>query len=494
VNHYILAIDQGTTSTRAMIFDHDLNVVAVSQREFPSFYPHSGWVEQNADEIWGSVVAVIGESLAKARLEAKDINALAITNQRETTVVWDKSTGLPVYFALVWQSRQSAELCDEMKQRGVEELIRAKTGLVIDSYFSASKIRWILDHIDKGQERADNNELAFGTIDTWLTYKLTKGKIHVTDVSNASRTLLMDLDSCCWDKQLCDLWNIPMDMLPKIVSTSEVVGVTEPQLFGAPIPIAALVGDQQSALFGQLCLTPGEVKNTYGTGCFLLMNTGNQRIASHNGLLTTVGWRINNQTVYALEGSVFVAGAAVQWLRDGMKLVRTSAESESLAKSVSDNGGVIVVPAFVGMGAPYWNQQVRGAIFGLTRAASDAHIVRATLESIAYQTADVVKAMEDDAGLTLAGLQVDGGASRNDFLMQFQADILNVSVHRPAISETTALGAAMLAGLAVGVWKSVDELKEKWQVDQIFESKMSEQDRLNAMEKWHRAIHACMEF
>jgi glycerol kinase len=494
MNPIILAIDQGTSSSRAIIFDKELNIISIGQKEFPTYYPQPSWVEQNADEIFASVTSVVSESLAKARLNASDISAIAITNQRETTVIWDKITGNPVYFALVWQSRQTADLCEQKRKRGYEPLFKRKTGLVLDPYFSASKIRFILDHIENGQARAEAGELCFGTIDTWLTYKLTKGKSFKTDVSNASRTLLMNIETCEWDPELCHAWNIPMELLPEIVDTSCVVGITDKSIFGAEIPIASLVGDQQAALFGQLCLSPGDVKNTYGTGCFMLMNTGETKIQSKNGLLSTVAWRFKGKTVYALEGSVFVTGSAVQWLRDGVGLIRRSEETEAICKGLKDTNGVVVVPTFVGLGAPYWNPMVQGAMFGLTRGTTDQHIIRATIESIAYQSHDVIKAMEKDAHQPIKKLKVDGGASRNDFLMQFQADILNTEVVRPLISETTALGAAMLAGLAVGIYKNIGDLSKVWKASQTFKPAMKEELRKDKLERWHMAIQAVTVF
>lgn len=491
---YICAIDQGTSSTRAMIFDETMCVISTASLPLETFYPHPGWVEQDAMVIFESVLEVVKKALSQASLEAKDISALAITNQRETTVVWDKQSGYPVRKALVWQSRQSAFYCEDLKSKGFEPFIQKRTGLVIDAYFSASKIRFVLDEIEDGQVRAEKGELLFGTIDSWLVYQLTQGRTHITDVSNASRTLLMNIDTCEWDPKLLDIWNIPACMLPKIVDTSQVVAHTDASFFGENIAIASLVGDQQAALFGQLCLHPGDVKNTYGTGCFLLMNTGTQKIESKHGLVTTVAWRKNNQTIYALEGSVFIAGAAIQWLRDGLHLIQTSSESETKALTVSDNGGVTVVPAFVGLGAPYWRSDIKGAIFGLTRGTTDAHIVRATLESLAFQSADVVKAMEEDAGLKLKKLQVDGGASLNNFLMNFQAGILDTEVIRPQISETTALGAALLAGLAVGVYKNEEDLYQHWKQDQSFNSTMSKSTRHNAKLQWQHAIRAVLAY
>ncbi len=491
---YLLAIDQGTTSSRAMIFDENINVMAIAQKEIESYYPKPGWVEQNADEIYASVIAVIFEALTKAGLRMNQINAIGITNQRETTVIWDKDNGKPVYFALVWQSRQTNDICERVRAQNVEAIIKAKTGLVIDSYFSASKIRWVLDKIPDGQRKAENGELMFGTIDTWLVYKLTNHNVHVTDVSNASRTLLMDINSLKWDDELLSFWNIPKAILPDIKSTSEVYGLTATEIVNAEVPIAALVGDQQASLFGQACFNAGDVKNTYGTGCFLLMNIGDKVKMSLNGLVTTVAWKLKDQICYALEGSVFVAGAAIQWLRDGIKIIGNATESEQMAKEVSDNGGVYVVPSFVGMGAPYWDADVKGAMFGITRGTTKAHLVRATLESLAYQTYDVLKAMESDTGFDVKLLKVDGGASRNNFLMQFQADILQANIKRAMVNETTALGAAFLAGLAVGVWESIDEIKEKWKNDIEFTPIMDQAESDKLLQSWHKAVNATRIF
>jgi len=455
-----------------------------------SFYPYAGWVEQNADDIYAGVIAVIWEALAKANLKMSDISAIGITNQRETTVIWDKATGKPVYFALVWQSRQSSDLCEAVKAQGVEPMIKAKTGLVIDPYFSASKIRWILDKIPDGQIRAEAGELMFGTVDTWLTYRLTGKKVHVTDASNASRTQLMNLESLAWDDELLALWNIPKIILPMIMSSSQVYGYTDVELFNCAVPIASMIGDQQASLFGQACFSKGDVKNTYGTGCFLLMNIGNEIKMSDNGLVTTVAWKIKDQVNYALEGSVFVAGAAIQWLRDGLKLIDSAVISEAYAQMVTDNGGVYVVPSFVGLGAPYWDSDARGSIFGLTRGTTTAHLVRATLESLAYQTYDVLKAMESDTGYQIKTLKVDGGASRNNFLMQWQANILQANVNRAMINETTALGAAFLAGLAVGVWESLDEIKQKWENDNEFKPEISSFVASEYLKCWHKAVNA----
>lgn len=493
MQNYVMAIDQGTTSTRAILFDQQSNIIGIAQKELENYYPHPGWVEQNANDIWASTVGVMFEVLAKTGIKDTQIAAIGITNQRETTVVWDKESGQPIYFAIVWQSRQSDSYCEVFKAQGLEEMIKEKTGLLLDPYFSASKIRFILDHVAGAQERAERGELLFGTMDTWLLWKLSQGAKHMSDVSNASRTMLMNLKTLDYDEELLKLWNIPRCMLPEIHDTSEVYGYTS-GLFDHPIPIAALVGDQQAALFGQTCFDAGNVKNTYGTGCFLLMNTKEKIIHSQHGLLTCVGWRIRGQTAYVLEGSVFVAGAAIQWLRDGLAIISSSSESESRAKQVNDCDGVYVVPSFTGLGAPYWKPQVKGGILGLTRGTKQEHIIRATIESLAYQTSDVVFAMQEDSGLAIKKMQVDGGASRNDFLLQFQSDILNTQVIRSTISETTALGAAYLAGLAVGVWKHQDDIRKQFQVASIFEPMMEEENRIAHLNGWKRAIHAIMEF
>ena len=493
MQNYVMAIDQGTTSTRAILFDQQSNIIGIAQKELENYYPHPGWVEQNANDIWASTVGVMFEVLAKTGIKDTQIAAIGITNQRETTVVWDKESGQPIYFAIVWQSRQSDSYCEAFKAQGLEEMIKEKTGLLLDPYFSASKIRFILDHVARAQERAERGELLFGTMDTWLLWKLSQGAKHMSDVSNASRTMLMNLKTLDYDEELLKLWNIPRCMLPEIHDTSEVYGYTS-GLFDHPIPIAALVGDQQAALFGQTCFDAGNVKNTYGTGCFLLMNTKEKIIHSQHGLLTCVGWRIRGQTAYVLEGSVFVAGAAIQWLRDGLAIISSSSESESRAKQVNDCDGVYVVPSFTGLGAPYWKPQVKGGILGLTRGTKQEHIIRATIESLAYQTSDVVFAMQEDSGLAIKKMQVDGGASRNDFLLQFQSDILNTQVIRSTISETTALGAAYLAGLAVGVWKHQDDIRKQFQVASIFEPMMEEENRIAHLNGWKRAIHAIMEF
>lgn len=493
MHKYIMAIDQGTTSTRAMLFDEYSNVVGIAQKELENYYPKPGWVEQSALDIWGSVVAVMFEVLAKTGIKDTQVMAIGITNQRETTVVWDKKTGKPIYFAIVWQSRQSDSYCEELRKQGVEESIKNKTGLQLDPYFSASKIRWILDHVEGAQQRAEQGKLLFGTMDTWLLWKLTEGQKHMTDVSNASRTMLMDLTTLDYDEEMLRLWNIPRCMLPEIRDTSEVYGFSS-GLFEQPIPIASLVGDQQAALFGQTCFSAGSVKNTYGTGCFLLMNTKQEIIHSKNGLVTCVGWRVRGEVDYVLEGSVFVAGAALQWLRDGLKILQDSAESEEQTRSVKSCDGVYVVPLFTGLGAPYWKAQVKGAMFGLSRGTRREHIVRATLESLAYQTNDVLEAMKEDSQLDIVSLQVDGGASRNDFLLQFQSDITMCDVVRSRVSETTALGAAYLAGLAIGYWKDKKAIQEQFQRAKCFVPTVDEDKRKERLEGWKRAIEAVMYF
>ncbi|MEG2801170.1 MAG: glycerol kinase GlpK [Longicatena sp.] len=493
MDSYIMAIDQGTTSTRAILFDKESNIVGVAQKELDNYYPHSGWVEQNANDIWASVVGVMFEVLAKTGIKDSQIAAIGITNQRETSVIWDKETGVPIYFAIVWQSRQSDAYCVALKEQGKEELIKEKTGLLLDPYFSASKIRWILDNVEGAQSRAQNGELLFGTMDTWLLWKLTNGEKHMSDVSNASRTMLLNIHTLDYDEELLKLWNIPRCILPEVHDTSEVYGVTK-GLFDHPIPIASLVGDQQAALFGQTCFEAGNVKNTYGTGCFLLMNTKDKIIHSRNGLVTCVGWRIKGEVDYVLEGSVFVAGAAIQWLRDGLQIIAKSSESEERSIKVEDSGGVYVVPSFTGLGAPYWKPQVKGAMFGLTRGTNQNHIIRATLESLAYQTNDVLMAMKEDSGLDIGSMQVDGGASRNNYLLQFQSDITKTQVVRSTISETTALGAAYLAGLAVGYWKDKAEIKAQFKVSNTYLPTMSEIKREENLAGWKKAIHAVMEF
>lgn len=492
MKRYILAIDQGTTSSRAILFDEMSNILAVAQKEVDTYYPHPGWVEQNANDIWASVVGVMNEVVARSGIRSEQIAAIGITNQRETSVIWEKESGQPIGFAIVWQSRQSDSYCQRLKEEGREAWIREKTGLQLDPYFSASKIRFLLDRHGL-QERAERGELCFGTIDSWLVWKMSNGRKHITDVSNASRTMLMNLETLDYDEELLALWNIPRCLLPKIVDTSGMLAVCE-TVFASAIPITAIVGDQQAALFGQTCFDGGDVKNTYGTGCFLLMNTKDRIIRSKHGLVTCVGWRIQGVCDYVLEGSVFVAGAAVQWLRDGLHLITTSAESEERARLVESSDGVIVVPAFTGLGAPYWKPQVKGAMFGLTRGTRQEHIIRATLESLAYQSCDVITAMEEDAGMKIHHLQVDGGASRNSFLMQFQSDLLNATVIRSTISETTALGAAYLAGLAIGYWKDQAAIKEQFQIARRYVPTIDPQTRERLLKGWKKAVQAAITF
>ncbi len=489
-SHYMLALDQGTTSSRSMVFDKQGNIMGVAQKEFKQIFPEPGWVEHDANEIWSTQFGTMAEALAQAHIQMKQIAGIGITNQRETTVVWDRKTGHPVYNAIVWQDRRTANYCDELKNAGKSGMIRQKTGLIIDAYFSATKLKWILDNVKGIRIKAENGELAFGTIDSWLTWKLTNGEVHVTDVSNASRTMLFNIHTLQWDDELLQLFNIPASVLPEVKPSSRIYGVTGNVIPDSRIPIAGIAGDQQAALFGQQCTQPGMVKNTYGTGCFMLMNTGEKAITSKNNLLTTIAWQIDDKTVYALEGSVFIAGAVVQWLRDELKILHSSAEVEKLAGQVNDTDGVYIVPAFAGLGAPHWNQHARGAVFGLTRGSSNAHLARAALDSIAYQTYDVLKAMEADAGIKIKELRVDGGATVNNALMQFQSDILNCKVVRPTITETTALGAAYLAGLAVGYWKNVDEIQEQWQINRSFSPSMEEEKRNKLVNGWQRAVKA----
>ncbi len=465
---FILALDQGTSSSRAIVFDHEGHICSVAQQEFTQHFPQPGWVEHNPMEIWASEAAVIAEAISKIGINGLDIAAIGITNQRETTIVWDAETGLPVYNAIVWQDRRTSAFCDELKARGLVDRIREKTGLIIDAYFSGTKIKWILDNVPGAREKARAGKLRFGTVDSWLVWQLTRGEVHITDVSNASRTMLFNINTLEWDQELLELLDIPASMMPAVKSSSEVYGHTKTTIFAHEVPIAGIAGDQQAALFGQMCTTPGSVKNTYGTGCFLLMNTGDKPILSKNNLLTTVAWKIGNTVNYALEGSIFVGGSVVQWLRDGLGIIRSSSEIEALAASVSDNGGVYFVPALTGMGAPYWDQYAHGVICGITRGTTAAHIARAALEGIAFQTMDIVSAMERDAGVKLSELKVDGGASRNNLMMQFQADILETAVIRPEVTETTAMGACYLAGLAVGYWSSLDEIKQQWKAERTF--------------------------
>ena len=488
MSRYILALDQGTSSSRAIVFDKDGQAKAVAQKEFTQIFPKPGWVEHNPMEIWSSQAAVIAEAITSIDINGLDIAGIGITNQRETTIVWDAETGEPVYNAIVWQDRRTSEYCDSLKEKGLTDTIRSKTGLIIDAYFSATKIRWILENVPHAREKAEQGKLRFGTVDTWLIWMLTRGEVHVTDVSNASRTMVYNIHNLCWDKELLELFGIPESMMPQVKSSSEIYGYTKTTLFAHEVPVAGIAGDQQAALFGQMCTEPGSVKNTYGTGCFLLMNTGEKPIMSRNNLLTTIAWKIGDKVNYALEGSIFVAGSVVQWLRDGLGIIRSSSEVEALAASVPDNGGVYYVPALTGLGAPYWDQYAKGCIYGLSRGTTAAHIARAALEGIAFQTMDIVNAMEKDAGVRLAELKVDGGASRNNLLMQFQADILSTSVIRPKVTDTTALGAAYLAGLAVGFWESIDYIKSQWAVETAFEPKAEEAEVASLKEGWKDAI------
>ena len=494
MSKYILALDQGTTSSRAIIFDHSGAIIVTAQKEFTQIFPQPGWVEHDPMEIWSTQLGVAAEAISKAGLTPQDIAAIGITNQRETTVVWERATGKPIYNAIVWQDRRTAAFCDELKARQVENVIRQSTGLVIDAYFSGTKIRWILDNVEGAREKAEKGQLCFGTIDTWLLWNLTNGAVHATDVSNASRTMLCNINTGQWDGQLQDILGVPGNMLPTIKSSSEIFGYTSGAFSNSKIPIAGIAGDQQAALFGQLCTEPGMVKNTYGTGCFMLMNTGDKPVQSNNNLLTTIAWKVNGITQYALEGSVFIAGAVTQWLRDGLGIIKTSAEIETLAKQVDTNGGVYLVPAFTGLGAPYWKQDARGTITGITRGTTAAHFARAALESIAYQTMDVLQAMENDSGISIKELRVDGGATVNDLLMQFQSDMLNTKVLRPTVTETTALGAAYLAGLAVGYWPSIDAIQQQWQIDKTFSPAMLEEERSQLKKGWEQAVKATISF
>lgn len=492
---YILSLDQGTTSSRAILFNKAGQIVHVAQKEFTQIFPEPGWVEHNALEIWGTVLAVIATCLIESGVKPSQIAGIGITNQRETAVVWDKESGRPVYNAIVWQSRQTKAICDELQAAGHGELFRSKTGLLIDSYFSGTKVKWILDHVPGAREKAENGELLFGTIDTWLIWKLTGGEVHVTDYSNASRTLMYNIHELKWDDELLELLTIPKQMLPEVRPSSEIYGKTvNYHFFGEEIPIAGAAGDQQAALFGQACFKEGMAKNTYGTGCFMLMNTGEQPVQSSHGLLTTIAWGIDGKVEYALEGSVFVAGSAIQWLRDGLRMLKESKDSEQYASKVDTTDGVYVVPAFVGLGTPYWDSEVKGAIFGLTRGTSKEHFIRATLESLAYQSKDVLSAMEADSSIELTKLRVDGGAVQNNFLMQFQSDMLGVPVECPQVYETTALGAAYLAGLAVGYWESRDEIAAQWSIDRVFTPTMSEARRGELYAGWGKAIKATMVF
>lgn len=489
MKNFILALDQGTTSSRAIVFDRHGKALSIAQKEFTQYYPQAAWVEHNPEEIWSTQAGVAVEAITKAGIESTNIAAIGITNQRETTVVWNKKTGKPIYNAIVWQDRRTADFCDQLKEKGLSQQIMDKTGLVVDAYFSATKIKWILDHVKGARKLADEGKLAFGTIDTWLVWNLTRGKLHITDVSNASRTMLFDIHTLAWDEELLRIFDIPASMLPEVRSSSEIYGYTAGHL-GPGIPISGIAGDQQAALFGQMCIEPGMVKNTYGTGCFMVMNIGNKPIVSKNNLLTTVAWKIGDQTTYALEGSIFIAGAVVQWLRDGLGIIKKSVDIEKLAAKVKDSDGIYFVPAFAGMGAPHWNQHARGTLFGITRGSTAAHIARAGLDSIAYQTFDVLQAMQNDSDIEICELRVDGGATVNNQLMQFQSDLLQKQVVRPKYTETTALGAAYLAGLAVNYWSDMDELRQHWQMGRTFSPVMEPESIAMMIKGWHRAINA----
>ncbi|KYH29510.1 MULTISPECIES: glycerol kinase GlpK [Clostridium] len=485
---YIMALDQGTTSSRCIIFNKQGEIISVAQKEFTQIYPKAGWVEHDPMEIWGTQAGVAKEALEKAGLKATDIAALGITNQRETTVVWNKRTGVPVYNAIVWQCRRTAPICDELREKGFDKKIKEKTGLILDAYFSGTKVKWILDNVPGAREEAEKGELIFGNIDTWLIWNLTKGKVHVTDYTNASRTMLYNIHELKWDDEILAELNIPKSMLPEVKPSSKIYGETDPSIFGSPIKIAGDAGDQQAALFGQICCEEGMAKNTYGTGCFLLMNTGHKAVESKNGLLTTMAASCTEEVEYALEGSIFIGGAVIQWLRDELRIISNSPESEKYATAVEDSNGVYLVPAFVGLGAPYWDSYARGTIVGLTRGAKKEHLIRAALESMAYQTYDVLKAMEEDSGIKLQALKVDGGACANNFLMQFQADILGTPVQRPEVIETTALGAAYLAGLAVGYWKDKEDIAANCKISRTFEPNMDEEKRARLIKGWHKAV------
>lgn len=488
MEQYILSLDQGTSSSRAIVFDRKGQIRAMAQREFPQYFPKPGWVEHNPHEIWASQASVIAEAIASIDINGLNIAGIGITNQRETTIVWDSETEEPVYNAIVWQDRRTSEYCDQLKAERRTEFIRERTGLIVDAYFSATKIKWILDNVPGARARAEKGKLMFGTVDSWLIWRLTRGELHVTDVSNASRTMLFNIHTLDWDDELLALFGIPRSMMPDVRSSSEVYGTTKTTIFAHKVPIAGIAGDQQAALFGQLCVEPGAVKNTYGTGCFLLMNSGEKPIVSANNLLTTIAWKIGDRVTYALEGSIFVGGSVVQWLRDGLGIIRSSSEVETLASSVPDTGGVYFVPALTGLAAPYWDQYARGSVSGISRGTTAAHIARAALEGIAYQTYDIVDAMQRDAGITLRELKVDGGAARNNLLMQFQADLLGERVIRPRVTETTALGAAYLAGLAVGYWKDLDEIRSQWDAERIFEPTSDRAQIAHAIEGWHDAV------
>lgn len=489
LSNYILSFDQGTTSSRAIVFDHSGSIISVAQKEFTQYFPQPGWVEHDAMEIWSSQISVAAEVMAKAGIAPDEIAAIGITNQRETTIVWDRETGKPVYNAIVWQDRRTSAYCDDLIERGLGAVIRQKTGLVIDAYFSATKVKWILDHVEGAREKAETGKLAFGTVDSWLVWNLTGNKLHITDVTNASRTMLFNIHSLQWDTELLQLFDIPESMLPEVRSSSELYGETAGELFSSKIPIAGIAGDQQAALFGQMCTKTGMVKNTYGTGCFMLMNIGDKPAVSNNNLVTTIAWKINGKVTYALEGSIFIGGAVIQWLRDGLGIIDSSAEVESLAMEVSDNGGVYLVPAFAGLGAPHWNQHARGTMVGVTRGTTAAHIARAALESIAFQTLEVLRAMEADCGAQIKELRVDGGATVDNLLMQIQANMLGAKVVRPEITETTALGAAYLAGLAVGYWQNLEQIEQQWKIERSFEPEDSHQLKC-MISGWNKAVKA----
>lgn len=492
MKQYILAFDQGTTSSRAMLFDENGSIVSVAQKEFRQIYPKAGWVEHDAQEIWSTQAGVAAEAVAQAGVNGKSLAGIGITNQRETTVIWDRKTGKPIYNAIVWQDRRTSEYCDELKEKGHASMIQEKTGLVLDAYFSGTKVKWILDNVEGARERAEKGELAFGTIDSWLIWNLTQGETHVTDVTNASRTLLFNINKMEWDDEILDMMDIPKKLLPEVKQSSEVYGHSKTTIFASKVPIAGIAGDQQSALFGQMCTEPGMVKNTYGTGCFMLMNVGDKPIKSKNNLLTTVAWKINGKTEYALEGSVFIAGAVVQWLRDELGIIRESKDVEYFANKVEDSDGVYLVPAFAGLGAPYWNQYARGMMVGMTRGTTSAHLARAAQDSIAYQTLDILNAMNADSGIDIKELRVDGGATVNDTLLQFQSDLLQVPVIRPQITETTALGAAYLAGLAVGYWDDIEDIRKQWQEDKKFEPEMDAGKVAELTKGWKRAVNAAI--
>lgn len=488
MKEYILALDQGTTSSRAMLFDKEGEIKSIAQKEFKQIFPKTGWVEHDPNEIWSSQVAVAAEAMSSLGINGTKVSGIGITNQRETTIVWDRSTGEPIYNAIVWQDRRTSEYCDELKEKGHAEVISKKTGLVVDAYFSGTKVKWILDNVEGARDKAENGELAFGTVDSWLVWKLTQGRTHITDITNASRTMLFNIHNTEWDEELLELMGIPKSMLPAVKSSSEIYDYTNTTFFASKVPIAGIAGDQQAAMFGQMCIEEGMVKNTYGTGCFILINTGEKPFLSKNQLLTTIAWKINGKVTYALEGSIFIGGAVVQWLRDGLRIINTSQDVESLAKTVDDNGDVFFIPAFTGLGAPHWDQYARGTMVGISRGTTRGHIARAALEGIAFQTYDVLEAMKKDTQMDYTEIRVDGGASNNNLLMQFQSDVLNAPVVRPEITETTALGAAYLAGLATGFWKDLDEIKKQWKLDKRFDPEMDQQKAEEQVKKWKDAV------